>query len=129
MPFTPIHVFDIAGLYGLTAVVVATVILAGAILLLRRDRCWPARLLLIGAVSLFTVVSARFAFVVSFTHGWLQRTPLLEGCVVIPAVSRPVEVIELISYCLWIGLAWYCFRIARTRPNVAIQRTAPRSDA
>jgi hypothetical protein len=129
MPFTPIDVFDIVGLYGLAAVLVAAVILAGAILLLRRDRCWPARLLVIGAASLFIVVSVRFAFVVSFTHGWLQRTPLLEGCVVIPSVSRPVEMTELISYCLWIGLAWYYFRMARTRPNKAMQRTAPRSDA
>jgi len=127
MPFTPVHAFELLHLWGVRGVIAAAVVIAASIFLLRLRRGWPARLLVIGAIGLFIVMVARFAFEFSFTHGWLQRTPLLEGCQVIPALVWPVELAELISYAVWIGLAWFCWRITRTRPNQAMERTAGRS--
>jgi hypothetical protein len=124
MPFTPVHVFEVFNLYGVRGVIVAAVILAAAILFVRLRRSWSGWVLLIGAVGLFIVMAARYAFEVSFAQGWLQRTPLLQGCVVSPALSKPVGIAEVISYFFWVGLVWCCVRIRRPRPNHAMERTA-----
>jgi hypothetical protein len=64
-------------------------------------------------VALLIVEFADFAFDVSFTHGWVQGTPLLHGCIVTPSLSRPLGVIELMSYSLFAGLLWYSARAVR----------------
>jgi hypothetical protein len=112
MSLSPYHILSVFA-FGIAAVAVTTIILVGAILLFRFDRSWPTALLLVGAVALFIITLEEFAFGFAFEHGWVQGTFLLQGCVVSPALSTPLRVVELISYCLPIGLLWYGARVVR----------------
>jgi len=99
--------------YGVAPVVVTVVFVAGAIILFRFDRSWPSGLLLAGAVALFVVTFFDFAFGFAFERGWVQRTFLMQGCLVTPWLSRPLELIEHLSYSLFVWLLWYCARGVR----------------
>ena len=89
------------------------IILLAATVVFRFDRSWPSSLLLVGAVALFVVTFFDFAFGFAFAHGWVQRTFLMQGCLVTPWLSRPLKLIEIISYSLFAGLLWYCARGVR----------------
>jgi hypothetical protein len=99
MPFSPFRLVSIFG-YGAAAVAVAAITLLAAAVVFRFDRSWPSSLLLVGAVALFVVTFFDFAIGVAFEHGWLQRTFLMQGCLVTPWLSRPLKLIEIISYFL-----------------------------
>ena len=98
-----------------------TVVIVAAALLLRRFRGVPAILVLIGAVAMLGQ-----SLIISLTihHPALDR--LLDAH---PDAFNVVHdlLMRYVSFCFPVGLLWLSWRIRRTAPNHAMERTADRS--
>ena len=98
---------------GVATLVVTSLLLLVAAFIVRFDRSWPSRLLLVGASASVIYIWSDFLWVTAFERGWLQRFNLLEGCMLKSSIATPLELIELLSFFVPLAFLWYCVRALR----------------
>ena len=105
-PVVALHVL----IGGVATFLVTAALLLLAIVLVRFERSWPSRLLLIGAAAAFVAISSHLALELAGRRGWLQRTGLEAST---PVLATLLTFIELMSFFIPLALLWFCIKAVR----------------